>query len=159
MLFLALAIAPIVVLALGPFRDRFFPRDVAALRALARVEAPRLDAAALRQLAGASFSSAGDRAWLAELAQAGGARRWDEIVQRLDALPRERITPGLMYLHGIAALLAERPAIALAGLEAASRADDPALSESASLALAQAFLMLDRGDAAPRHSVPLHSGP
>jgi hypothetical protein len=143
--FLALAIAPPVALVLGPFRGRFFPDDVEELRALAVVVEPRLDRAALRELAGGRDA---DEGWLAELAREFDARRFDALVERLGALPPERVTPGLMYLHGLCALLANRPAAALAGLQAAHEAGGGALSHEAGFALAQAFLMLGRREPA-----------
>jgi len=141
---LALAVAPPVVLVLGPFRDRFFPPRAGELQALARVAAPRLDEAAVRELAGARL---GDAA-VAELARDAGSGRWEALAARLAALPRDLVTPGLMYLHGVAALQSKRPAAALAGLDAARRADDPGLSHEAGFALAQAFLMLERREPA-----------
>jgi hypothetical protein len=150
-LFLVAAVAPPVVLALGPFRKHFFPQDVAALRALAIVEPPKLEGLALDD----ELRAICER----ELARGNAAA----LFERLESLPRERVTPAVAYVHGMAALLAQRPAVAVAGLESAregaAAAGDARLAREATFALAQADLLLDRGSSARARLSELSSSP
>jgi hypothetical protein len=146
-LFLAAAVLPPVVLVLGPFKQRFFPRDPDALPAIARVAdvvAPT-DRGELARLLGPKLTESG----LADaLASRFAERRYAEAEQALERVPIGEASPGVRWLHGVAALLDRRPAVALAGLEDAAKASDPALAREARFALAQTLLLLGRADAA-----------
>lgn len=142
---IALLVLPPVALVIGPFHDVFFPRDPKELRAIVRIDLPPLDGAALRKLAGPDCK---DEALLAELEHSLAEGQWMALVERIGQLTREQVTPGLTYLHGLAALLAERPALAVAGMETAKQSHDPELARNGKYGLAQALLLMGRSDAA-----------
>jgi hypothetical protein len=140
-LLLAAIILPPVVLALGPFRKQFFPAQTHAIQAVAIVVAPDLDFAAL-------VDARWSREEVAELRRLFDSKQYAALEERLGREPRLRMTPGLKYLHGMAALLDRRPAIALKGLEDARQEGDAKLRAEASFALAQALLLTGNRDAA-----------
>lgn len=151
-LLLAAIILPPVVLALGPFRKQFFPAQTHELQALALVAPPALDFAAL---AGGRWSAEE----LAELRRLYDSRQYAALEERLGREPLQRMTPGLKYLHGIAALLDRRPAVALKGLEDAKQEGDAALRGDAAFALAQALLLTGNRDAARHELEPIKAQP
>jgi len=151
-LFLAAAVVPPVALVLGPFRQRFFPRDPEALRAIARVEMPPLDRNGISRILGPELTASG----LADaLASQFEQRRYADAEQELERVSPAQANDGVRWLHGMAALLDQRPAIALPGLQDAAKAGDPRLAEEARFALAQALLLLGRADAARPELVEL----
>jgi len=145
---MAAIILPPVVLALGPFRKNFFPARTREVQALAIVAAPALDFAAL---ADARWSA--DE--LAALRRLWDSKQYAALEERLGREPIQRMTPGLKYLHGIAALFDRRPAIALKGLEDAKQEGDAKLRDDASFALAQALLLTGNRDAARHELEPI----
>lgn len=151
-LLLAAIILPPVVLALGPFRKQFFPARTHELQALAILDPPPLDFAAL---AGERWSAEE----LAELRRLFDSKHYAALEDRLGREPLQRMTPGLKYLHGLAALLDRRPAVALKGLEDAKQEGDAKLRADAAFALAQALLLTGNRDAARRELEPLASRP
>lgn len=144
LLFLGAVVLIPVVLVAGPFRDRFFPHAARSVAELAQPPPPRFgaaDRAALLEpeqvaLLGRDFEHACDRS------------DWTAVALALERVPPARATPAVRYLHGLALLQARHPATALAGLQDAVALAAPPLEDDARYALAQALLMLARGDAA-----------
>jgi hypothetical protein len=151
-IFMAVVILPPVVLALGPFRKNFFPAQTHAVQALAVVVAPQLDFA---QLADARWSANE----LADLRRLWDAQQYAALEERLGREPHARMTAGLKYLHGIAALLDARPAVALKGLEDARQEGDATLKGEAAFGLAQALLLTGNRDAARAELEPIAAQP
>jgi hypothetical protein len=151
-LLMAAIVLPPVVLALGPFRKQFFPARTHEIQALAIVAPPALDFAAL---AGGKWPDAE----LAELRRLFDAKQYAALEERLGREPIQRMTPGLKYLHGMAALLDRRPAIALKGLEDAKQEGDAKLRGDAAFALAQALLLTGNRDAARAELAPIAAQP
>lgn len=151
-LLMAAIILPPVVLALGPFRKQFFPAQTHQIQALAIVVAPELDFAAL---AGGRWTD--DE--LADLRRLFDSKHYAALEERLGREPIQRMTPGLKYLHGMAALLDRRPAIALKGLEDAKQEGDAKLRGDAAFALAQALLLTGNRDGARAELEPIASQP
>jgi hypothetical protein len=147
LLFLAIAVLTPVVLVAGPFHSVFFPKDPAALRALARVDElePPL-ATAQRWLDEARLDATVRDAILRELVD----HRCADAALLLERVPVDHATSGVRLLFGIETLLSQRPAVALSGLEDATRASDADLAAEARYALAQALLLLGRRDDARR---------
>jgi hypothetical protein len=149
---MAAIILPPVVLALGPFRKQFFPARTRELQALAIVVPPALDVAAL---AGGRWPDSE----VAELRRLYDSKQYAALEERLGREPIQRMTPGLKYLHGLAALLDRRPAIALKGLEDAKQEGDGKLHDDAAFALAQALILTGNRDAARAELEPIAARP
>jgi hypothetical protein len=149
---MAAIILPPVVLALGPFRKQFFPAQTHELQALAIVEPPALDVAAL---AGGKWPDE----QIKELRRLYDSKQYAALEERLSREPIQRMTPGLKYLHGMAALLDRRPAIALKGLEDAKQEGDAKLRGDAAFALAQALLLTGNREAARAELEPIGKQP
>lgn len=151
-LFLATVVLAPVVLVLGPFRDRFFPKQARAVAAIAELPRTRFTPSDLAELlTPAQIATLGER-----FTEAAAARDWNGVALALERVEASQATAHVRYLHGLANLHAGHPARALAGLKDAvaltvtPNAATAALHDDTRLALAQALLQLIRADEARR---------
>jgi hypothetical protein len=151
--FLGVAVLVPVALVLGPFRDRFFAPETAALQSLVRLPSIELrgeDAARLVALADPSGELG------REIAEAFDQRRHADAQVRLEKATPAPGDAGFRLVYGVAALLARNPSQAraaladAAALERAAPWPRPQVADDAAFALAQALFLLGRGDEARR---------
>jgi hypothetical protein len=144
LLLLAALVVPPVVLVLGPFRGVFFSSRTGAIQRLARSFEPPLTVATIATLAGPKWT----RPECEQLQALYAAHAFDALVSELEAQLPERESPGILYLHGLAALAVHRPTVAAGVLTDALANCDAALKPDVEFALAQSLLAIGNADAA-----------